>query len=133
MRDLLHLLHDCKVAGHFSYAKTLGQLSSYHWKHKTRDVKSYCDGCVVFQQHKDGNQKRFGVPQLLEVPSRRWGSISTDFMVRLPRTAGGFDAITTWVDRLSRRVHFIPCRTQDTAADCEKYFFDYIFKLHVLP
>lgn len=132
VRELLQLVHDCKVAGHFGFAKTLARLSGYHWRHKSRDVKRYCDGCVVCQQNKDGNQKRFNSPQPLESPTRRWGSVSTDFIVQLPPT-NGFDAITTWVDRFSRRVHFIPCRTEDTAVECAKAFFDNIFKLHGLP
>ena len=67
------------------------------------------------------------------MPNRRWGSVSTDFITHLPKTKDGFDCITTWVDRLSRRVHFIPSRSSDTAVDAAKSFYGNIFKLHGLP
>ena len=133
VRDLLHLAHDSKVSGHFAFAKTLARLDGFHWKGKTRDVKKYCAGCLICQQNKDGNQKKITDPQPLEIPQRRWGSVSSDFIVSLPRTSRGFDAITTYVDRLSRRVHFLPCKSDDTALDVAKSFFDNIFKLHGLP
>lgn len=88
-------------------------------------------GCIVFQQQKDGNQKRFGIPQPLQNPKRQWGSISTNFIVQFPKTGGELNALTTWVDRLSRRVHFIHFRVDDTAEDF-KSFVDNIFKLHGL-
>lgn len=62
-----------------------------------------------------------------------WGSIFTDFIVQLPRIGRGFEAITTWVDRISRRFHFLPSRTEDTAVNSSKYFFNNLFKLHGLP
>lgn len=37
VRKLIHLSHDCRVGGHFYFAKTLGRVEKYHWKtkHKT--------------------------------------------------------------------------------------------------
>ena len=59
--------------------------------------------------------------------------MSMDFITHLPTTATGFDSITTFVDRLSRRVHFVPSRMSDTAKDVAQLFFDNIFRLHGLP
>ena len=36
---------------------------------------------------------------------------------------GTNDAITTWVDRLTRRVHFLSCTTNETAEDTANAFF----------
>jgi len=133
VRDFLFMAHDAKVAGHFGFAKTLSRLEAFHWKHKTRDVRQYCRGCQVCQQQKDHGQKKLTDPTPLDVPLRRWGSIGTDFIVGLPKTRNGVDAITTWVDRLSRRVRFIACKETDTAVDVAEAFFAHIFKLHGLP
>ena len=133
VRELLYLAHDCEVAGHFGNAKTYGRLDCFYWKHKARDVDRYARGCMRCQQSKDGRTKRLTAPSPLEIPSRRWGSVAMDFITHLPRTKRGFDAITTYVDRLSRRVHFVPSRTSDTASDVAKDFFDNIFRLHGLP
>ena len=133
VRDLLHLAHDCKIAGHFAFAKTLRRLEAYHWKNRTRDVKKYVSGCLICQQQKDTVQKKkLTEPIPLDVFSRRWGSLATDFIVSLPKTTRGFDAIATWVDRLSRRVHFVPSHVTDTAVQVAESFFHNIFRHHGL-
>lgn len=102
LKELLQLAHDSSISGHFGAGKTLERLSKYHWKGKARDAKKYCEGCLICQQQKDSREKRFSSPQPLSTPTLRWGSLTTDFIVRLPRASAGFDAATTWVDRLSR-------------------------------
>ena len=82
---------------------------------------------------KDYSGKKLNDPTSLEIPERRWRSIACDFIVKLPKTRNGFDCITTYIDRLSRRVHFIASRETDTAFDAAKAFFSCIFKLHGLP
>ena len=81
----------------------------------------------------DHQGKKLGDPTSLEVPTRRWGSLATDFIVSLPKTKRGFNSITTWVDRLSRRVHFIPSKEADKAVDVANAFYSNIFKLHGIP
>ena len=131
--SVMQLAHDAKTAGHFGYLKTLSRLKNYHWKHKARDVKQYIQGCMVCQQKKDYLGKKLTDPTSLEVSERRWGSLATDFIVKLPKTKNGFDSITTYVDRLSRRVHFIPSKDSDTAVDVANTFFSHLFKHHGLP
>ena len=82
---------------------------------------------------KDHSGKKFTDPQPLELPERRWGSLAKDFIVALPKSRSGYDAITTWVDRLTKRVHFVPCKGTDTAEDVAITFLNYIFRLHGLP
>lgn len=133
IRNILYQAHDSKTGGHFSVTKTLSRLEHFHWKTKTRDVKRYCDGCHVCQQSKDSRVKPFGVPQPLEIPTRRWGSIGTDFIVGLPVSKLGHDAITTYVDRFTKRVHFLPTNSTATSKQVATDFFDVIFKHHGLP
>src|SRR5690606_38671915 len=68
----------------------------------------------------------------LEVPQRRWDSISMDFIVGLPRSSG-YDSILVVVDRLTKMAHFISCTTDIDSEGTAKLFRDYIFKLHGLP
>lgn len=88
---------------------------------------------MTCQLNKDGRSKPFGVPQPREKPEPRWGSVSMDFVTHLPTTTGGFDCITTFVDRLTKRVHLIPSKSTDTAEDVARCFFEQIFRLHGLP
>ena len=131
--SVLQLAHDSKISGHFKFLKTLSRLEKFHWRHKTRDVRKYVDGCMKCQQYRDSNQKKLTDPMSLEVPERRWGSLATDFIVSLPKTKDGYDAIITWVDRLTRRVHFLKAKGTDTAEDTANAFFANIFKHHGLP
>ena len=56
-----------------------------------------------------------------------------DFIVHLPRTMNGFDAITVFVDRLTKMVHMHPGKTTDTAPMIAQQFVTSVFKLHGLP
>lgn len=133
VRDILFMAHDNKAAGHFGYSKTLSRLERFHWKHKSSDVFKYCKGCTVCQQCKDGRKKPFGDPQPLELPDRRWGSVSMDFVTHLPKTDAGFDCITTFVDRFSKRIRLVPSKGTDSAEEVANCFFDHIFRIHGLP
>ncbi len=85
---------------------------------------------MVCHQKKDYLGKKLTDPRTLEIPERRWGSLATDFIVKLPKTKNGFGCITTYVDRLSRRVHFIPSTESGTAVDVANTFFSNTSKHH---
>ena len=56
-----------------------------------------------------------------------------DFIVQLPLTKQGHDAIVVFVDRLTKKAHFQPMHTSATAPEVAKIFFATIFKLYGLP
>lgn len=85
VKEILELAHDNRTSGHFGYSKTLSRLHGYHWKNKSTDVYEYCRGCKTCQLNKDRRTKPLGVPQPLELPTRRWGSVAIDFITHLPR------------------------------------------------
>lgn len=62
-------------------------------------------------------RKEITSPSPREIPDRRWGSIATDFITHLPRTNREYNAIITYMDRIYRMVHFIPCKYSNTAED----------------
>ena len=61
------------------------------------------------------------------------GSVANDFIVSLPKTENGYDAIITYVERLSRRAHFTPNRTTDDGLTCAGTIFKNFFRYHGLP
>ncbi len=69
----------------------------------------------------------------LEVPERQWGSIERGFIVKLPKTKKGYNSIIRYVDRLSRRIHFIPSKDSDTTVDIANSFFSNLFQHHGMP
>ena len=66
--------------------------------------------------------------QPMPVPQQPWQSIGVDFVVQLPQTAKGHDAVCVWVNRFSKMVHLVPTQSTATAEDTVQMFVD-----HVLP
>ena len=61
--------------------------------------------------------------QPLPIPEWKWDHVTMDFVVGLPRTTSGKDAIWVIVDRLTKTAHFIPIRTS--------FSLDRLVRLHV--
>lgn len=133
VRTVFGIAHDSQLGGHFKLAKNLSRLTNFYWRHKTSDMRKYAAGWLKCQQFKDSNQKKLTDSMSLEIPKRRWGSLATDFIVKLPKNKDCYDCITTWVDRLARRVHFLKRKRTATAVDTAESFFANIFKLHGFP
>ncbi|MGQ3285971.1 DDE-type integrase/transposase/recombinase, partial [Bosea sp. (in: a-proteobacteria)] len=56
-----------------------------------------------------------------------------DLITKLPPGEHGFDAIAVFVDRLSKMVHFVPCRESMNAEAFARLFIDNVFKHHGVP
>ncbi len=48
-----------------------------------------------------------------------------DFVMNLPRSTRGFDAIFSIVDRFSRLCRFVPCHSDITAQQAADLFFEH--------
>ncbi|XP_028799331.1 uncharacterized protein LOC114754688 [Neltuma alba] len=60
------------------------------------------------------HQKPAGELQPLDIPEWKWDSVSMDFIVGLPMTAGKHDAMWVIVDRLTKSVHFLAMNVKDS-------------------
>ena len=56
-----------------------------------------------------------------------------DFVVGLPRTQRGNDAIWVVVDRMTKSAHFIPMRVRDSVDHFADLYIRDIVRLHVVP
>lgn len=131
---LLHDAHDSLIAGHLGFDKTYDTIRrSVYWPRIARDTRQYVATCEACQRNKHSTQRPAGLLQSLPIPAQRWSTVSMDFIVQLPRTPRGFDAITVFVDKLTKQVHFVASKTKDTASDVARIFFDNIFRLHGMP
>ena len=132
--QILHDHHDAPIAGHLGFDKTYDALRrTYYWPRMARDTRAYVNSCEQCQRNKPTLQHKAGLFSPLDIPTQRWETVSMDFIVQLPRTAHGYDAITVFVDKLSKQVHFCASHTTDSAIDVARLFFDNIFRLHGMP
>lgn len=105
--------HGPAGAGHWGVTKTDELVKrSFWWPTLQRDVREFIKACELCQRNKPTNQAPAGLARPLDIPERRWDSISMDLITELPKTARGHDAIIVFVDRLSKMVHFAPTRTE---------------------
>ena len=96
-------------------------------------VEKFVASCDICQRVKPSNRVPSGLLQPLPVPERNWSSVSMDFIVDLPPSSNGDNALFVVVCRLSKQAHFIPTRTSATAQDIAKLFVSNVFRHHGLP
>ena len=56
-----------------------------------------------------------------------------DFIIELPKSLAGNDAIMTVVDRATKMTHLVATRTDVTAPEVAELFRDHIWKGHGVP
>ena len=136
--DLIHSIisdhHDAMLAGHPGKTRTLELISRhYWWSNMNRNVNDYVAACDKCQRSKVASGKPTGLLQPLPVPANPWDSVSMDFIVGLPPTSAGFNAILVVVDRLTKMAHLMPCKDTTTAEQFAELFFNNIVRLHGIP
>ena len=133
-RGILYELHDAPYSGHPGISKTLKNVQRLYWWHSVRpDVIDYVKTCANCQRNKASSAKPAGVLHPLPIPHSPWSSVSMDFIVHLPKTSSGYDAIVVFVDRLTKMVHIAPTHTSVTAEGTAELFVDHVFKHHGVP
>ena len=91
------------------------------------DIHSYVTKC-----HQCHVNKAAGLLHPLDIPNNKWESISMDFIVSLPRTQKGHDAIWVVVDRLTKMARLIATKTTVTAPELAYQFVDELFHFYGL-
>ena len=123
LRSILHDMHDVPPSGHRGIDGTIERIErQFYWPNIAKSVRNYIGAYDSCQRNKGSNKKKAGLIQPLEPARERWESISMDFITQLPVTKNGYDAIMVIVDRFSKRAHFAPCYTNDSAIDVAHIF-----------
>ena len=66
------------------------------------DIAEFVSKCLTCQQIKAEHKHPAGLLQSLPIPEWKWEHITMDFVVGLPRTQQGNDAVWVIVDRLKK-------------------------------
>ena len=96
-----------------------------------KDVVEHTRHCSLCQKNKtNSNQKLGGLLQPLQIPGRRWASVSVDLITQLPMTKSGNTQIVGFEDRLSKMVHFAAVLTAFTAYNMARLYVHNVIRLH---
>ena len=133
-RDLIFEHHDTLLSGHPGRDRTIESIERKFWWPTLRaDVSDYVARCDSCQRNKPVTGKAAGMTMPLPIPSQPWESISMDFILGLPTTTKGHNAIVVFVDRLTKMVHLRPCKKAINAEETAQLMFDAVVRLHGLP
>ncbi|XP_057550663.1 uncharacterized protein LOC130828721 [Amaranthus tricolor] len=129
---LVKEVHEGSIAGHYGIQKTLDMLAKhFFWPKMLGTVGKHVLKCETCLKAKVTFHKGEYLP--LPVARRPWEHVSMDFMVALPKTKRGKDAIMVVVDRFSKMSHFIACNKTDDAQNIAKLYFAEVVRLHGVP
>ena len=105
----------------------------FWWRGMKRDVAAFVSKCLTCQQVKAEHQRPAGLLQPLPIAKWKWEHVTMDFVVGLPRTQRGSDAIWVVVDRLTKSAHFIPMRVRDSVDHLADLYIRDVVRLHGVP
>ena len=130
----MDLNHSPVYCGHLGGNRTYHSVKQLFWWNGLKEAAlQFVKDCNVCQANKHPNTKPVGLLKPLQVPMFRWESVSMDFIVQLPETKYGHDAIVVFVDRLSKMVHFAATTTTVAAKETARLFRHNVFRLHGIP
>lgn len=134
VQEIIREHHDTPYGGHLGIAKTKESIKrNFYWPLMDDHIADYVRSCDICQRTKSVNQKPAGLLQPLQLPEHPWEQISMDLIPGLPPTSSGYDCIITFVDRLTKMAHFVPCTTNIDAPATMCIFRREIFRHHGLP
>lgn len=132
---ILHEAHDAPTGGHFGTDKTYMMLRQrFFWPRMWEATRKYvesCDMCHRVNGHTEG--KPYGSLMPTPPPAGRWHRIGMDFITDFPTAESGNDAVITFVDYLTKRVHWRPCKKNIDAEGVALMFIDTVIRLHGVP
>src|SRR5262249_28358717 len=132
--DLLSEAHRSQYTIHPGTTKMYRNLKKFFWwTGMKRDIAEFVSRCLVCQQVKAEHQRPSGLMQKMDIPQWKWEEITMDFVVGLPRTQRGHDAIWVVVDILTKSTHFILIKLSQPVEQLAKLYVDNVVRLHGIP
>ena len=107
-QQILTESHTAPYSIHPGGTKMYKDLQEIFWWHSMkRDIATFIACCDSCQRIKAEHQKPAGLLQPNKIPEWKWDEIGMDFIVGLPRSRHGNDAIWVITEILTKVAHFI--------------------------
>ena len=135
IRELLITECHCSaLSGHFGIDKTTALIQrDFFWPHMRRSVAAFLHTCHECQVAKCLSRRPYGLCQPLPVPIRRWQHVTMDLITALPKSPSGNDSVAVFVDRLTKMLHFAPCKKSVTSRELAGIFAWEVVRHHGWP
>ena len=133
-REIMEEAHNSAYVMHPGSTKMYRILKdNYWWSGMKKNIAEFMARCLVCQQVKVEHQCPTGILQPLPIPKWKWEHITMDFVVGLPRTQQGHDAIWVIVDRLTKSAHFLPMKVSYSLDKLTEIYIREVVRLHGVP
>lgn len=84
----MHTYHDSVFGGHSDFLRTYKRIAGeLYWEGMKKDIKKYCEGCLICQRNKTLTLSPVGLLMPLKISKVIWSDISMDFIKGLPKSA----------------------------------------------
>ncbi|GJY70626.1 putative reverse transcriptase domain-containing protein [Tanacetum coccineum] len=131
---IINKAHTTKSSVHPGIDKMYYDLRDlYWWPGKKKDIALYVSICLTCSKVKAEHQKASGLLQQLEIPEWKCENIIMDFIVKLPRTSSGHDAIWVIVNRLTKSAHFQASHEDFKTEKLARLYINKIVARHGVP
>lgn len=104
-------------ASHHGFERTFQRAyASWYIHHLRRHVKTFIEECPDCKIMSTRRHKPYGNLQPILTPPCPFHTITIDFILALPKTKDGYDAVMSVTDKFTKRITLIPGKTTWTAA-----------------
>ena len=133
-KQLLCEAHDTPYSVHPGATKMYqGLKEHFWWNGMKRDVAEYVSKCLTCQRIKAEHRSPAGELQPIKLPEWKWDEITMDFVVGLPKTLEGYDAVWVIVDRLTKSARFVPIKVTYSVERLAEIYIANVVCLHRVP
>lgn len=133
-REILEEAHNTPYSVHPGGTKMYKDLKTFYWwRNMKKSIGEFVERCITCQQVKAEHQRPSGLLNPLEIPEWKWEHIAMDFVVGLPRTLKGHNAIWVIIDRLTKSAHFLHVKTTFSMDQLAQLYISEIIRLHGVP
>jgi hypothetical protein len=133
-KEIMEEAHRTKFAMHPGGTKMYHDVKrTYYWKKMKYDIATFVAKCLTCQRVKIEHQRPAGELQPLPIPEWKWEHITMDFLMALPRTQRGYNAVWIVIDRLTKSAHFLAMKDTDSLETLAKLYVKKIVRLHGVP
>nr|GEV84265.1 putative reverse transcriptase domain-containing protein [Tanacetum cinerariifolium] len=105
---------------------------TYVWGMK-KDIASYVSKCLTCLKIKVEHQRPSSLLQQPEILKWNWERIAMDFIIKLPRSRNGHDAIWVIIDRLTKSAHFLSIHKDFKMDRLARLYLKEIIARHGMP